>query len=694
VQRTYFHRAWQHLAVVEIVVDNTGSGDPIELQLDDDFSMESEDIDFRIVSEDKHTTCIEGQTREAEVAGEPAVGIAMCRSRPPASMTVPAYSTTSLILPSTVWTTLDPLPGPSVRQVVRAQHDLVRSMPEDDLQQLHVTAMQELGETGIEVEGNVELSKLINVSLWSIRASIREDRGMPISPGGLVGDCYGGHTFWDAEQFIWPNLLMFHPGMAKDSLQYRFHRRHAAEDNAILAGKAGMKFPWESAASGQEVSPWDQAAKEVHISADVSFAFWKYWQSSGDEQWLTDVGWPVLQGVAQYFASVSVDADGDTGGKISIKDVMDVDEAADLVTNSAYTNAVAKLALHHAMKASELIGKPDAVGSNWTDILRELPVLFNEGTHLHSEYESSDDLGTGLGVIMLQYPLDVPTIWPSDREHEVRRNDLIHYASQQVGDSTMYWWAVVIAWLSLGEVAPASAVVTRLSEAAHGPFRTWVEGNVGGAGCHNFVTAAGGYLQVLWAGYAGVRLTDDALTFHAPQVPPDTSKLVLRGLAYRGSQLKVSITEGTINLVLMSSGQDAAPLLVSHSTAAAWIQLEEGKDNAFPAGGTVRVIAAKQRCEFVAGEGGSNECPGGSAPLSEAECRALPAHFAGTSLHDPFVGDNPGDPRGCFRFGAVVFYNAHPSGSPVALHTPCCKACEVSTSMEVGGEYQGSVVKK
>merc|ERR1719210_2720398 len=117
----------------------------------------------------------------------------------------------------------------------------------DLLYEWHIAAMQQLWRSGIEVEGNNELMKTVKSSWWNLLLSYREGQNLSSSPGGLANDCYKGHSFWDVEQFMWPNLLMFQPSLAAGSLQYRFDRRHAAAANAKMHHHDGLQFPWESA---------------------------------------------------------------------------------------------------------------------------------------------------------------------------------------------------------------------------------------------------------------------------------------------------------------------------------------------------------------------------------------------------------------------------------------------------------------
>mgnify|MGYP002634779678 CR=1 FL=1 len=67
------------------------------------------------------------------------------------------------------------------------------------------------------------------------------------------------------------------------------------------------------------------------------------------------------------------------------------------------------------------------------------------------------------------------------------------------------------------------------------------------------VTAAGGLLQSVWAGYGGVRFErDDALTIRSPRPLPNSTALRLRGVHYLGARLDITATQGewTVSLSL------------------------------------------------------------------------------------------------------------------------------------------------
>lgn len=89
--------------------------------------------------------------------------------------------------------------------------------------------------------------------------------------------------------------------------------------------------------------------------------------------------------------------------------------------------------------------------------------------------------------------------------------------------------------LSSGKGADAASSFNRSFQPyVRGPFAVWTETPTGGV--PNFLTGAGGFLQALTAGYAGLRWEDEALRLR-PRCIEGASLVRLRGLVYRGSTL-------------------------------------------------------------------------------------------------------------------------------------------------------------
>ena len=104
--------------------------------------------------------------------------------------------------------------------------------------------------------------------------------------------------------------------------------------------------------------------------------------------------------------------------------------------------------------------------------------------------------------------------------------------------------------LGKGYESLAAANFNRSFANAQQPFLVWTE--TPGGGTPNFLTGAGGFLQTAFQGYTGLRIGDDSLTF-SPVLPPGSTTLALRGVAYLGNRLNVRYDSATITVELQGS---------------------------------------------------------------------------------------------------------------------------------------------
>jgi hypothetical protein len=75
------------------------------------------------------------------------------------------------------------------------------------------------------------------------------------------------------------------------------------------------------------------------------------------------------------------------------------------------------------------------------------------------------------------------------------------------------------------------------------PYVDRKTGDFGGDCGGNFLTGAGGFLQGIWAGWAGMRLRIDSLDFVTPRVPATTDGLKLRGVSYLGFKFDLDLSK-------------------------------------------------------------------------------------------------------------------------------------------------------
>ena len=170
---------------------------------------------------------------------------------------------------------------------------------------------------------------------------------------------YKGHVMWDIEAFTFPTLLLTAPESAHALLEYRVQRLQAAERHAAMNGYRGLQFPWASGPRhGEEVIRLSapQLVFEQHVSLSVANAFAHYVHATGDDDYLREAAWPVLEGVANWVASRMVK----TERGYEIKEVIGIAEQTSPVDNNAYVNMAASVVLRQAAEAARRLDRSDA----------------------------------------------------------------------------------------------------------------------------------------------------------------------------------------------------------------------------------------------------------------------------------------------------------------------------------------------
>jgi hypothetical protein len=204
-----------------------------------------------------------------------------------------------------------------------------------------------------------------------------------MAPFGLSRrDEYKGHVFWDTESFMFMLPLFTDPSSAKAMLEYRFNRLEAARHNAMINGYNGIQFPWQSGATGDEVTRASAGeAGEVHVNMDVAMAFIAYLQISGDEVFMRERAWPVVKGVAEWIESRVTK----TERGFEILHVTGIDEGTTNVNNDSYTNIISKLVLQHADRIAQQLGYPS--NGNWKNVAEDMFIPINKEYQYIEQYE-------------------------------------------------------------------------------------------------------------------------------------------------------------------------------------------------------------------------------------------------------------------------------------------------------------------
>jgi trehalose/maltose hydrolase-like predicted phosphorylase len=217
----------------------------------------------------------------------------------------------------------------------------------------------------VAVQGDPEIELGLRFALFHLLASVADDGEAAVGARGLSGPVYLGHVFWDSDVFVLPVLAAVRPAAARAMLEYRVRRLPAARRLAAASGRAGARFPWESAADGTEVTPTtmlDPLGRvmeihtgdlEEHIVADVPWAACRYADWTGDAAFLHGPGRDLLVETARYWASR---LRLDQAGRAHIDRVIGPDEYHVAVDDNAFTNVMARWNLRRAAALVEGAG--------------------------------------------------------------------------------------------------------------------------------------------------------------------------------------------------------------------------------------------------------------------------------------------------------------------------------------------------
>ncbi len=247
--------------------------------------------------------------------------------------------------------------------------------------------------------------------------TVELDAGVPAR--GLHGEAYRGHIFWD-ELFIFPFLNLRIPEITRALLRYRHRRLPMARDLARAAGYRGAMYPWQSGSDGREetqvlhLNPksgrWlpDNTHLQRHVNAAVAYNVWRYFEATGDREFLSFFGAEMLLEIARFWGSIAtLNPERD---RYEIRGVMGPDEFHDRypwadrsgLDNNAYTNVMAVWVLGRALEVDALLDPSrraelreklslsDEETRRWDDISRRMFVPFHDG--VISQFEGYDRL--------------------------------------------------------------------------------------------------------------------------------------------------------------------------------------------------------------------------------------------------------------------------------------------------------------
>lgn len=431
------------------------------------------------------------------------------------------------------------------------------------------------------------------------------DSRFSVGAKGLTGEGYKGHVFWDTEIFILPYFLYTNPGSARKLVEYRYHTLNGARKKALENGCWGAMYPWESAVSGEEETPeWGPVDVvtgtptyiwtgkiEQHITADVAYGVWHYYQATGDQEYMDRYGYEIICETATFWTSRL--EWNEASGRYHITDVIGPDEYKEHVSNNAFTNYMAYWNITKAMECTRLLMNSDS------EVYRRLEQRFRLAERLQ-EWEDKS------GQIYLPQPDPDTLIIPQDdtyltrevidlskyRNQEQVASILADYSMTQLSDIQVSKQADILVLFYLLEdwftretkaanwhyYEPKTLHDSSLSLSTHSMLASDVDQpelayemfakasriDLGpnmhscDEGIHS--ASIGGIWKAAILGFGGVRSWEGMLRLN-PKLPPAWTKLSFP-LAWQGERLKVTVTMDNLEVKRLTAGRDPISLMI------------------------------------------------------------------------------------------------------------------------------------
>ncbi|MBS5912906.1 MAG: glycoside hydrolase family 65 protein [Paenibacillus macerans] len=417
------------------------------------------------------------------------------------------------------------------------------------------------------------------------------DRRMGIGAKGLSGEGYKGHSFWDTEIFILPFYIYSNPEVARSLLEYRYLGLEGARAKARDNGYEGAMYPWEAAwpsdgevtpvwgavdvVTGEQTKIWSGFI-EQHITSDIAYAVWHYYQATGDRDFMRRCGYEIIFDTAKFWAS-RLEWNEDRG-RYEINGVVGPDEYKEHVDNNAFTNYMAHFNLELAMEYYNVLleedeelfaelnaklGLEQAV-SDWAAKApriylpkpNETGIIPQDDTYLQKQiidltpYKQQERVGgifddynlDQVGEMQVSKQADIMMLFfllENRFSPEVKKANYDYYEEKTLHDSSLSLSTHCILANDLGDRSLAYRLFRRAAEIDLGPYM-----HSSDAGIHS--ASLGGIWESVVMGFAGVRMLGGEL--HVNPRLPEAWETLSFPLYWRGERLRFTLDRQRLHI--------------------------------------------------------------------------------------------------------------------------------------------------
>ncbi|MDU5143316.1 MAG: glycosyl hydrolase family 65 protein [Paenibacillus dendritiformis] len=417
------------------------------------------------------------------------------------------------------------------------------------------------------------------------------DNRMGIGAKGLSGEGYKGHSFWDTEIFILPFYIYSDPDVARKLLEYRYQGLEGARRKAKENGYEGAMYPWEAAwptdgevtpvwgavdiVTGKQTKIWSGFI-EQHITSDIAYAVWHYYQATGDRDFMERCGYEMILDTAKFWASRL--EWNEALARYEINEVIGPDEYKEHVNNNAFTNYMAHFNMELAIRYCELVKREhpelfrglnerldlDSAYADWKQKIgriylpqpNEDGVIPQDDTYLQKQvidlakYKAQQKVGTLFEDYNLDQVNEIQVSKQADimmlfylLEHRfsahLKRANYNYYEPKTLHDSSLSYSTHCILANDFEDSRLAYKLFRKAAEIDLGPHM-----HSSDAGIHS--ASLGGVWQCVVMGFAGIRMLDGALHLN-PRLPQEWERLTFP-LYWKNARLNVDITHDALRV--------------------------------------------------------------------------------------------------------------------------------------------------
>ena len=453
--------------------------------------------------------------------------------------------------------------------------------------------------SGVTVEGDDAAQRALRFAVYHLTSAVNPlDDRVSIGARALTGEDYHGHVFWDTEIYLLPYYTLTWPEAARALLMYRFHTLDGARAKAARLGWRGALYAWESADCGDETAPKHvigpdsqvlnvlSGTLEQHISADVAYAVWQYWEATRDEAFLLAAGAEILLETGRFWASRAA-LEGD--GARHIRDVIGPDEYHEGIDDNAFTNVMARWNIRRALEVAALVrerwparwsslaaglGLDDGELESWRGAADSIATGFDPGSGLYAQFEGFfglEDIDLA-GYEGRSVPMDVVLGRErTQRSQVVKQADVVallallpaefpgdsgaknfrYYEPRCSHGSSLSRCMHALVASRLGERSMALRYFLQTAAIDLDDRHAAIAGGV-------HIAAQGGIWMTAVFGFAGMSLTNEGPAFD-PQLPDGWRSLAF-GLAWRGRRVTIKIDQ--VGKLVEATLEDGEPMMI------------------------------------------------------------------------------------------------------------------------------------